>query len=230
MNYKLMIAVLLACQVSLAQTTVDKKTFLETKDLKVLSTETTENSDKIAVLKIKFLDYSNMKIKFYEAGLDKTGFISINSYKYLIGAIPGISVITVPFKIREKNRQGYVTAKADVKNVGLYFPLIIMDKKRYWVDNSTSSHKFSIGFTFAPMTEELNDNNTNNYFNDSQKSYSSFMLSAGLSLTYTYKNITFAAIPLGYDFGLDNAGRNWDNHRMYWAGFGIGIDTKLFGF
>lgn len=37
-------------------------------------------------------------------------------------------------------------------------------------------------------------------------------------------------IPMGFDFGLDQAGKRWINNGKYWAGFGIGIDTKLFGF
>lgn len=138
--------------------------------------------------------------------------------------------MTVPFKVRENNRQGFVTAKADIKNIGLLFPVALWDRKRYWLDNSTSSHKASIGFLIAPMAEELSDKNTGNYFQNATTSYTAFMLSTSLSLTYTYKNITVALIPLGVDFGLDTAGSYWDNHRKYWAGIGIGIDTKLFGF
>jgi len=232
MNYKLLIAFILVCQFSYGQTFVDRKTFEGLKDIKVLSTEIIETSklNQRAALKLKFVDFSDNKIKFYEAELIKGEFVSIKSNRYFFSALPAISVMTVPFKVREKNRQGFVTAKADIKNIGLYFPVALWDRKRYWLDNSTSSHKFSVGLLIAPMAEELSDKNTNNYFQNANTSYSAFMLSTSLSVTYTYKNITFAFIPLGVDFGLDKAGSYWDNHRKYWAGFGIGVDTKLFGF
>jgi len=232
MNYKFLIFFFIICHISFGQTYVNQATFEGSTNIKVLSTETIDASraNNRAALKIKFIDYSDKRIKIYEAELDNGEFVSIKNDKYFRKAIPAISVMTVPFKVREKNRLGYVTAKADIKNIGLYFPFALWDRKRYWLDNSTSSHKFSIGFLIAPMAEELNDNNTNNYFHNSNTSYSAFMLSTSLSLIYTYKNIAFAIIPIGFDFGLDKAGSYWDNHRKYWTGFGIGVDTKLFGF
>jgi hypothetical protein len=230
MNNKLVIFFILVCQTGFGQTLVDRNTFEGIKNLKVLSTETIEKKNQRAALKLKFIDYTDNTIKYYEAELSKNEFVSIKNNRFLFSALPSISVMTVPFKVREKNRQGFVTAKADIKNIGLYFPLALWDRKRYWIDNSTSTHKFSLGFLIAPMTEELSDKNTNNFFNNSNISYSAFMLSTSLACTYTYKSITFAFIPLGMDFGLDEAGKNWDNHSNFWVGFGIGIDTKLFGF
>jgi hypothetical protein len=79
------------------------------------------------------------------------------------------------------------------------------------------------------MAQELNDENTSNYFQNSNTSYSACFISTAFALTYTYKNITFSYIPFGADFGTDKAGKNWDNHGNFWTGFGIGIDTKMFG-
>lgn len=208
---------------------VDKTTF-ESSEIEILSTETTESSDGIAVLKMKFIDYADNKIKFYKAELDEKGYVGRTKFKYLKGAIGSISIMTVPFKIRSKNEKGFVTAKADVKNVGLYFPLTLWDNKRYWLNNSTTNHKFSIGFLIAPMAQELNNKNTADFFQNPETSYNAFMLSTSIPLTYIYNSLTFAFIPVGFDFGLDQAGKQWDNHGNYWTGFGIGIDTKLFGF
>ncbi|WP_336731625.1 hypothetical protein [Chryseobacterium sp. VD8] len=232
MRYNFLFAFVLVCQLSFSQTYVDQKTFENLNDIKVLSTEIVEssNANQLTTLKFKFVDFSDKKIKFYEAELKKNEFVSIKSNRYFPSSLTAISVMTVPFKVRAKNRQGYVTAQADVKNIGLYFPVALWDRKRYWLDNSTSSHKFSIGFMVAPMAQELSDKNTNSFFQNTNTSYNAFMLSTSLAITYTYKNITIAIIPLGFDFGLDQAGSHWDNHRKYWAGIGIGIDTKLFGF
>lgn len=217
---------------SYGQTYVNKETFLKSKAIKVLSatTDTSRFNHENLVLKFKFIDLDDNKIKYYEAALDKTGYVSTSNEKYFPSSMAAISVMTVPFKIRSKNSQGFVTAKADVKNVGLYFPFALWDIKRYWLDGSTSSHKFTLGLLLAPMAEELSDKNTYQYFQNPNTSYSACMLSTALSGTYTYKSITFAIIPLGIDFGLDQAGKHWDNHKKYWAGFGIGIDSKLFGF
>ena len=54
-----------------------------------------------------------------------------------------------------KNEQGYVTAKADVKNVGLYFPVALWNHKRFWLNNSTTNHKFSVGFFFPNLSIKL---------------------------------------------------------------------------
>lgn len=232
MKYKFLFALSLVCQLSFSQTFVDQETFESLRDIKVLTTEIVETSrlNQVAALKFKFVDHSDKKVKYYEAELDKNEFVSIKSNRYFPSSSSAISVMTVPFKVRSKNRQGYVTAQADVKNIGLYFPVALWDRKRYWLDNSTSSHKFSVGFLIAPMAQELSDKNTNDFFQDPNTSYNAFMLSTSLAVTYTYKNITIAFIPLGIDFGLDQAGSYWDNHGKYWTGIGIGVDTKLFGF
>ena len=218
------------CGVS--QTYVDKNSFLKAKSIRVLATKTIDASkdSKKPALEIKFIDYADNTTKIYEAELAKNEYLSIKNDRYFPASLGAISIMTVPFKVRGKNAAGYKTAKADIKNIGLYFPVALWDRKRYWIDNSTSSHKLSVGLLIAPMAEDLSDKNTNNYFQNSNTSYTAFMLSTGISVTYTYKNLTFALIPVGFDYGLDDAGREWDYHGKYWFGFGIGVDTKLFGF
>ncbi len=230
MYKKLLFIFILFYKPSHSQTSVTEATFISLKKIKVLSTETIVTGANKAALKFKFIDYADGQVKIYEAELDKNEYVSIKNDKYFPNSLGSISVMTVPFKVRAKNPQGFITAKADIKNLGLYFPFALWDRKRYWLDNSTSTHKLSVGALIAPMAEELSDKNTSTYFQNANTSYSAFMLSTSLSVTYTYKNITFAIIPLGIDFGLDKAGSHWDNHRKYWAGLGIGIDTKLFGF
>ncbi len=231
MNKVLLIILILLANVCNSQITVDKKTF-ENSEIQILSTEIIDSSTKNnrAALKFKFIDYSDNKIKFYEAELEKDEFVNVSKFRYGLKALSSISLMTVPFKIRSKNENGFVTAKADVKNIGLYFPVSLWDSKRYWLDNSTRTHKFSLGFLIAPMAQELSDENTKDFFENPETSYNALMLSTSVAITYTYQSLTFAIIPLGFDFGLDEAGKEWENHANYWTGFGIGIDTKLFGF
>lgn len=211
----------------------DKDTFEDLKNITILSTKTVDESHKLKkpALQVKFIDHDkNDSIMYYDGILSEKGYVSVLKFKYLLSAMGSISVLTVPFKIRSENSNGYWTAKADVKNAGIYVPLALWDNKRYWIDNSTSSHKFSVGAVIAPMAQELNDANTGGFFNDEDASYSAFMMSTSFALTYTYKNITFALIPAGVDFGFDDGSKKWEHQGRYWAGFGIGIDTKLFGF
>jgi|GEM_PF-2204311 len=202
--------------------------------IKVISTELSKDStqkDSKVYLKVHFYDIKNKMFRDYFADLDdeKREYVShSNSFKCW-SAMRQFSIMTVPFKVRARNKDGYVTAKADVDNVGFFVPFYVKSIDRYWVDKS-SSHKISFGILLAPMAEELSDKNTQNYFNDSEKSYTAFMFSTSLAATYTYNKITFALIPVGFDFGTDKAGKKWINNGRYWFGFGLGIDTELFGF
>jgi len=197
----------------------------------VLSTEIkNDNKESIAVLRFNLLDLEDKKFKTYDAYIDDDEYVGLTTIKWGWSAISHISIVTVPFKIRQKNELGYVTAKADVKNIGVYLPFLLWDNKRYWLDNSVSNHKYSVGFILAPMVEDVNDKNTNNFFGDPNKSYSAFMFSTSLAVTYTYKSFTFAIVPIGFDWGTDQAGKKWINNGKYWWGFGIGVDTKLLGF
>lgn len=202
--------------------------------IKVISTELSKDSTKSGskvYLKVHFYDIENKMFRDYFADLDaeKKEYVShSNSYIYC-SAMRQFSIMTVPFKVRARNKDGYVTAKADVDNIGFFVPLYVKSVDRYWVDNS-SKHKIAFGVLLSPMAEELSDKNTQNYFNDSEKSYTAFMFSTSLAATYTYNKITFALIPIGFDFATDSAGKEWINNGRYWCGFGIGIDTELFGF
>jgi hypothetical protein len=218
---------------------IDSVTFKKLREYSLLSTttlETTEPKGK-AALEIKLLDQSDQKVKYYKAFFNKRGYVGFSIKRWPYTSLGNFSIMTVPFKVRSRNAQGQMTAKADIKNVGIYLPMYLWDYKRYKLDNSSSNHKFSIGVLVAPMAEDLTDANTNKYFEssasdpkDRKQPYTAFMLSTSIAATYTYKTITLALIPIGFDFGMDKAGKEWINNGRYWFGFGVGIDTKLFGF
>lgn len=207
-------------------------------DISILSTsvelsknDSVKKASGIQVVKFKFLDYADKKIKYYEADIGKHGYVSQTKKSTPItGSLKHLSILTVPFKVRSRNDNGYITAQADVKNIGVYFPLILWNNKRYFLNNNTSQHKFSLGLIGAPMVQKLDNKNTENFFGSEDNSYDAFMISAAVAGTYTYNSITFTFIPLGFDFGTDQAGKEWVNHGKRWVGFGLGIDTKLFGF
>jgi hypothetical protein len=231
MKTKLLILLILFVKLLNSQTIVNYETFANLRGIKVLSTQTIDSVPNIGKcgLRVKFIDYNDSLVKIYDAILGKNEFISFSSTRTILGSLKGFSVMTVPIKIRTKNEDGFVTAQADLKNVGLYFPIKVKEIKRVWIDNSTSNHKISFGFLIAPMVEVLSDKNTNNYFNNADVSYSAMMLSTSFGCTYTYKSITLAAV-MGMDNGLDEASKNWVNDRKWWFGLGFGIDTKFFGF
>lgn len=232
MKSTLIIFSFLFFNLSQAQITVNKATFDSLEHIKVISTKTIESNsiNKKAVLRIEFIDFKDELIKYYDADLNWNGFVTIKNYRAPLDGFGSISVMTVPFKIRPKNKSNFVTAQFDFNNFGFYFPLSIWERTHYSVDNTSSFHKFSFGFLLAPMVQKLNDDNTSNYFQNPTTSYSALIMSTSIAFSYTHNNVTFSFIPLGADFGTDNAGKKWDNHGNFWTGFGIGIDTKLFGF
>ncbi|RKS26854.1 hypothetical protein CLV94_1924 [Flavobacterium endophyticum] len=188
----------------------------------------------ISAFEVKFLDYADNKIKYYDAPIVPKGYISITTEKHTwpiknCDFMP-ISIITIPFKVRPSIQKRELYAKADIKNIGIYYPFQIATNKRLWFDGKTTEHKFSYGLMIAPMVEELSDKNTNNHYQDPLKTDSTLMLSTSLAGTYTYQAITFSIIPLGVDMAINSNGKNWVYNGKYWWGFAIGLDTKLFGF
>lgn len=233
-------AVLFLAELSYSQENKQYLTEAEFKmaDISILSAtidsskiDSSKNARGVQILKFKFIDYGDTTIKYYETDLGKRGFVSKTKFStFFSGSLRHLSILTVPFKLRSNNKNGYVTAQADVKNVGIHLPFALWNSKRYWLNNNTSQHKFSLGLLLAPMAQQLDNDNTENYFGSSGDSYNALMFSTSIAATYTYNNITIAVIPIGFDFGTDRAGKKWVNHGKYWTGFGLGIDTKLFGF
>lgn len=140
---------------------------------------------------------------------------------------PDFSIMTVPFKIRTKNGDAPSQVTADIDNVGVF---VSWGKKIQTLsfDNTTSTQKFGFGPFLAPMAEEITPKNATGVAAD----YSShqFYLSMGFAITYTYNKITVGIVPLACDTGFTQAAKKWNYNGNYWFGFGLGVDTSLFGF
>lgn len=89
-----------------------------------------------------------------------------------------------------------------------------------------STHLFGVGVLLAPTAEELTPENTKKFVNKKSKQ---LFISTALSITYTYNDITFAVVPLGFDFATTTDGKHYVYNKERWWGMGIGITTKLFG-
>ncbi len=137
-----------------------------------------------------------------------------------------ISLTTVPFKIRPETKNVETTATSGIKNIGFNFDLLRIQMDRYFWDGNKSTHKLFAGIWIAPSVEELNSKETNNYLMDDEKSKQLFM-STGLTVNYTYNNITFTFVPVGFDFATSSIGRKWIYNKKRWWGFGIGLEPKF---
>jgi hypothetical protein len=144
-----------------------------------------------------------------------------------------ISLITVPFKIRPGvnfNGNNYSSsATSGLSNVGFNLDLGRIQMDRYFTIGKKSTHKFSIGFLASPSVEELDATNTNNFTNytNSTKSKQLF-ISTGLTVSYSYNDLSFVVVPAGWDLPTSNLGKNWMYGGKRWWGFGIAISPKIF--
>lgn len=144
-----------------------------------------------------------------------------------------VSLITVPFKIRPSvnfNGNNITTnANAGLSNIGFNLDLGKVQMDRYFTTGKKSTHKFSIGLLAAPTVEEIDATNTNNFTNLTTATKSKqLFFSTGVTISYSYNDISFVFVPAGWDIGTTTIGNNWVYSGQRWWGFGIAISPKLF--
>ncbi|NMH28064.1 hypothetical protein [Flavobacterium silvaticum] len=193
--------------------------------IQVVKAETSDN-----LFKITYFDKSNHdRLTYYETPIVRNGYIGYHEHISVFKFQFPISIVTVPFKVRPNFQGRKQLAKADVDNIGVNLAIYQYSLHRLFYDGKTSNHKFSIGLMAAPMVQEFNEENTNEYLNEDE-SYTQLMLSSGITLSYTYKELSFTIIPLGWDTALTTVGKHWVYNGRPWYGFGIALDTKFLGF
>lgn len=141
------------------------------------------------------------------------------------------SITTIPFKIRPEitsnNNVFKNTASSGISNLGFNLDLAKYQMDRYFATGKKSSHKFSVGFWAAPSVEEVDSVSTNGYLAKDVKSKQLFF-STGVTIAYSYNDISFVFVPAGLDIGTTTIGKNWVYNRQRWWGFGIAISPKVF--
>jgi hypothetical protein len=139
---------------------------------------------------------------------------------------PYLSLVTIPFKVRPAIDTFSQNVQTGLANAGIATNIFNYKLTRYFNSGKQSTHQFGVGILIAPTAEELSPENTNRFVNKKSKQ---LFISAGLSLTYTYNDITFVILPVAYDFATTTDGKNYVYNKKNWWGFGVGITTKLFG-
>lgn len=157
-----------------------------------------------------------------QVALGPTEVLAVSKYSWR----PYLSLVTIPFKIRPAIDTFSQNVQTGLTNAGIATNIFNYKLTRYFNSGKQSTHQFGIGIIIAPTAEELSPENTNRFVNKKSKQ---LFISAGLSLTYTYNDITFAIIPAGFDFATTTDGKKYVYNKKQWWGFGIGITTKLFG-
>lgn len=142
-----------------------------------------------------------------------------------------LSILTIPFKIRPEITSDNIvfrnSAGSGITNLGLNLDLVKYQIDRYFATGKKSSHKFSFGFWAAPAVEELDSVVTNGYLPKDVKSKQLFV-STGLTISYSYNDISFVFVPLGWDIATSTTGKSWVYNTQRWWGFGIAISPKIF--
>lgn len=139
---------------------------------------------------------------------------------------PTVSVITIPFKIRPAVDTFPQNVQTGITNAGLVINVYNNKLTRYFSSGKSSIHNFGVGILLAPTAEELTPENSQGAVTQKTKQ---LFLSAGLSLTYSYGDVSLAIIPIGFDFATTAQGKKFAHNMQPWWGLGIGISTKLFG-
>lgn len=142
-----------------------------------------------------------------------------------------LSVITVPIKVRPsvktKDSTFPAAAVGGITNLGLNLDVFRWQTDRYYTMGRKVSQKFAIGACVTPSVEELDSVAAQGKIKKDAKSRQIF-LSTGLTLSYSYNDISFVFVPAGFDWGLTPVGQNWIYQGKWWWGFGIAISPKIF--
>ncbi|EFK60137.1 hypothetical protein ACR776_04240 [Sphingobacterium spiritivorum] len=150
--------------------------------------------------------------------------------RYFWRPVP-LSLTTIPFKVRprivSRGVEFTTSANSGISNIGFNLDLIQYQQDRYFTSGRRSLHKFSLGLYAGPAVEELNFLTTNGAIAKDLTSKQLFV-STGITLSYSYNDISFTFVPLGWDFATSSIGKQWVYNKARWWGFGIGISPKVF--
>lgn len=149
-----------------------------------------------------------------------------------------ISITTVPFKVRPSVlAYGKVfdgSATSGITNLGFNLDLGKVQMDRYFSNGKKSTHKLSIGIIATPSVEDLDSTFTNGAngkigkaAGKMEKSKQLF-ISTGLTVSYSYNDISFVFVPVGIDYSTTTIGKSWVYNKQRWWGFGIAISPKIF--
>jgi hypothetical protein len=161
---------------------------------------------------------------------DKKNLIQFRHFNFL----ESFSIFSVPYKVRPKvltqikgrDTTYLKSASSGLTNIGLNLELGKIQSDRYFSSGKKSMHKLSLGFFVAPTVEELDSISTKAYLKKDIKSKQLF-ISTAFTISYTYNDISFVFVPLGWDLQTSSVGKNWVYNSKRWWGFGIGISPKI---
>lgn len=139
---------------------------------------------------------------------------------------PKVAIVTIPFKMRGSVDTFPSKAISGLSNIGVTINFANLKLEKYFYNGNKAVHNYNIGIFLAPNVEEIAPETTSNYV---AKKSSQLFVSTGLSITYSYGDVSFVAIPVGFDFGTTRNGQKYIYNGRYWWGFGIGVSAKFFG-
>ncbi|MDH5380301.1 MAG: hypothetical protein OEW75_05600 [Cyclobacteriaceae bacterium] len=185
------------------------------KDTLILFGYKNGNNSTLINRKVKLCRYEVLGVNEWSSIFNKGHFKSLK-----------ISITTIPFKVKTKFNEFETNATSGISNVGLNFDLGRWKTDRYFASGEKSNHKFYGGIWIAPSVEELDSIHTKGFLADGKKSKQLFV-STAFTINYTYNNLTFTFVPIGFDFATSSIGKEWIYNRRRWWGFGIGLEPKF---
>ena len=138
-----------------------------------------------------------------------------------------LGILTIPLKVRSAVDTFPQMVETGLTTAGITLNFFNYRMDRYFTTGGKSTHQLSAGILVAPSGEELTPETTKNQVRFKSKH---LFISTGVSITYTYNDISFSFIPIGYDFATSTPGKSYIHSGQPFWGFGIGITPKIFGF
>jgi hypothetical protein len=151
------------------------------------------------------------------------------------------SLITVPFKIRPRNKTTLTktnpstdtayraTAMSGITNLGINLDLVKRTTDRYFSNGKKSTHKWALGVFVTPGVEELGAAQVKDTSLVGDGKSKQFVVSGGFSISYAYNGITFLLVPAALDWAPSALGKQWIYNKKFWWGFGIGVSPTILG-
>lgn len=150
-------------------------------------------------------------------------------------SLDAFSIFSIPYKVRpeisakinDKDTTLPKNAVSGLSNIGLNLEIGRIQFDTYLSNGKKSAHKLNAGIFIAPTVEELDSIYTGGYLNKDITSKQLFV-STGLTIAYSFNNVSFVFVPLGWDFGNSGIGKKWVYSGKRWWGFGIGVNPQIF--
>ena len=161
------------------------------------------------------------EIKKYKLRMD-----SYKSFTYSAWSKPRVSALSVPYKIRPNSGSFTGFAQSGLKNAGINIELPGWFRQKLHPFGRKKQDAITGGILLAPAVIEIA---TENSISGSTAKSNQLFMSVGFTVSYSVNDFVFSIVPIGFDFAMNERGKDFAFNKKRWWGFGIGVPlTRLY--